>query len=105
MELNLQDWIVEAFLVKRDTRKCVSEDEYLSVKTLNVNETLKQKFREIIHSYLCEDGTNFNLSLDSFDQFMSDDSNTKNYQITKKELSEQNKYFNNILEKLSAEEI
>ena len=105
MELNLQDWTVEAFLVKRDTRKCISEEEYLSVKKLNVNDDLKEKFKEIIKNYLCGEGTNFCLSLDTFHDFMSDDSNTKDYQITKEELAEQNNYFNNLLEKLSAEEI
>jgi len=104
MDLNLQDWTVEAFLVKRDTRKCASEEEYLSVKKLNVNDNLKDKFKEIIKRYLCE-GNNFCLSLDAFHEFMSDDINTKDYQVTKNELAGQNNYFNNLLGKLSAEEI
>ena len=104
MDLNLQDWTVEAFLVKRDTRKCASEVEYLSVKKLNVNDDLKDKFKEIIKRYLCGDTNNFSLSLDTFHEFMSDDSNTKDYQITQNELAGQNNYFNNLLEKLSAEE-
>jgi len=105
MELNLNEWGVEAFLVKRDLRRCVSEEEYLSVRKLNVNDNLKIKFKDILKRYLCDEGNNFNLSLDMFHEFMSDDSNIKDYKITKDELAEKNNYFSNILEKISNENI
>ncbi len=105
MELNLQDWVVKAFLVKRDNRKSASEEDYLSVRGLNVSDDLKIKFKDILIGYLCSEGNTFNINLDVFHEFMSDDSNIKDYKILKEDLTEQNNYFNNLLEKVSVENI
>ncbi|GAF87565.1 unnamed protein product [marine sediment metagenome] len=104
MELNLDEWVVESFLVKRDSRNCVGEEEYLSVCKLNISDNLKTKFQEIIKKYLCDDESGFNLDLNSFHEYMSDDSKVKNYKIKKEELTEQNNYFNDLLSKIEAEE-
>lgn len=103
MELNFEEWIVEAFLVKRDSKKNISEGEYLTVKKLNVGGDLREKFKDIIKKYLCGEENTFNLNLDQFHDFMSDDTNAKDYKITKDSLAEQNNYFNNLLLKISEE--
>lgn len=103
MELNLQDWIVKAFLIKKDDRKSVSEEEYFSIINLNIDDELKIKFKDILKEYICNKKNNFSLNLNDFYEFMSDDSNKKKYKITKYELAKQNTYFNNLLEKISIE--
>lgn len=104
MELDLLDWCVEAFLVRRNPGKNVSEAEYLTINKLNINEGLKNKFKDILKGYLCDDNSNLSLDLASFHEFLSDDSKEKRYKITKNELSEQNNYFENLLSKISEED-
>ena len=55
MELNLNDWGVEGYLIKRDTKKIISAEEYLDVKKINIDDGIKNQFREILKSHLCDE--------------------------------------------------
>lgn len=105
MEINLDNWAVEAFLVKKDSRSNISGKDYLSVGKLNIGEDLKSRFKAILEGYICEESTKtFSLDLNDFYDFMSDDSNAKDYYITKGELKEQTDHFDGLMEGLSDNE-
>lgn len=98
MELNLQDWIVEAFLIKRDNRQSVSDQDYLKVDKLNItDDALKVKFKEILKNCLCDEYGNLSLNLNDYCPYMNDDSKEKNYKITKTDVDNLNDYFKNLI--------
>ena len=79
MELDLNDWVVEAFLIKRNPKKNISIEEYFTVNKLNVNVDLKGKFKDIFKGDICDNDNNFILKLGEFYEFISDDSKEKKY--------------------------
>jgi len=104
MELNLQDWVVEAFLVKRDNRAGTSDEDYLKVDKLNINDdNLRNRFKEILKEKLCDESNILTINLDNFYPYMSDDSKQKNYKITKEDIVELNEYFNNLISSIFEE--
>lgn len=101
MELNLDEWSVEGFLINRNDKRDCSVEEYLKVKAINLNETIKEHFRESLRNYLCNDSGVFILNLGDFNEFMSDDSKYKKYHISKRELSSQINYFDDLIIKIN----
>ncbi len=99
MELDLQDWVIEAFLIKRDNRPSVSDQDYLKADKLNItDENLKTKFKDILKKYLCDESSNLSVDLNNYYPYMTDDSKEKNYKITKENVDDLNNYFNNLIE-------
>jgi len=92
MELNLQEWSVEGFLITRNDKKESSVEDYLKVKAINLNESIKKHFRESLKNYLCNDSGVFILNLKDFNEFMSDDSKYKKYHISREDLASQINY-------------
>lgn len=101
MELNFNEWNIEGFLIKRNTKKDIPEEEYLSIEDLNLSESIKTQFRTILKENLCDENNQLNLDLSEFEPFMSDDSPQKKYYITTQELTQYNEHFNLLIEKLS----
>ncbi|MBU0963064.1 MAG: DUF4868 domain-containing protein [Nanoarchaeota archaeon] len=103
MELNLNEWNIEGFLIKRDTRASTSPEEYLEIKKINLDEPIKNQFREILKSHLCDESGNLILNLSEFEAFMSDDSPQKKYYLLQQELTQYNNHFELLLNKLDPE--
>lgn len=104
MELNLNEWHIEGFLVKRKTKLGTPSEEYFEIDMINLDETIRSQFREILKSNICEDDGGFNPHISDFEPFMNDDSPQKNYIISRQELSQYNNYFEILLNKLNSGE-
>ena len=104
MELKLNEWNIECYLIKRNSKINLPPEEYLDIKKLNINNPIKNQFRDILKDNLCDDTGNLNLNLSEFDSFMSDDSPNKKYVITVPELNQCNNHFQLLLNKLNPEE-